>query len=97
MMKPCSVTTMSRVKAGISKPTSAPPWNSAPKRRLARKDADRMVAAHHRDPRSGEACRRRRNPAALAVHAGDLVHAHEHGERAEIASRSSLVRGAEPA
>ena len=34
-MKPCSITTMSRLKPRTSKLTSAPPWNSAPNSTLA--------------------------------------------------------------
>ena len=54
-MKPCSITTMSRLKPGTSKLTSAPPWYSAPKSRLASTMPSRMVAPHQRHRDAGEA------------------------------------------
>ena len=74
--------TMSRLKPGTSKASSAPPWYSAPNSSAGQHDAQRVVAPDQRHRDAGEAGAADEVEQQPVVHAGDLVHAHQPGQRA---------------
>ena len=84
-MKPCSMTTMSRLKPGISKLTSAPPWNSAPNSRLASTMPSGWLRPIIATAMPVKPAPPTKSSSSLPLHAGDLVHADQPGQRARDA------------
>ena len=86
---------MSRLKPGISKPTSAPPWNSAPNSRLASTMPTGWLRPIIATAMPVKPAPPTKSSSSLRVHAGDLVHADQPGQRARQRHRDHhLVRGA---